>query len=271
MLSNEATLTVTSNQAPAGTITQPAVGALYNGGSVISYAGTATDPEDGTLPASAFTWRVDFHHDAHSHPFVPSTSGVTSGSFTAATTGHHRNERVVPHLPDGSRFRRRHTDHLQRRAATQGQPHDCHQSRRASAAARCATRQHAADVRERRRRRSRTGGAGDRRCRAGRPTSLSRGLTGVPRVTISRRRPRTRPTPRPTASRPVHVDGQRAVGDVLQRHRVHRHDGHPRRSDRRLQLGIRIARRGDRRRHVQRALDRTDRSARSQAPTRFTR
>ena len=55
---------------------------------MISYAGTATDPENGTLPASAFTWRVDFHHDAHSHPFVPSTSGVTSGSFTAATTGH---------------------------------------------------------------------------------------------------------------------------------------------------------------------------------------
>ena len=88
VLSNEATLTVTSNQPPVGTITQPAVGTLYNGGSVISFAGTATDPENGTLPASAFTWRVDFHHAAHSHPHVPSTSGVTSGSFTAATTGH---------------------------------------------------------------------------------------------------------------------------------------------------------------------------------------
>ena len=88
VLSNEATLTVTSNRAPTGTITQPAVGTLYNGGSVISYAGTATDPENGTLPASAFTWRVDFHHDTHSHPFVPSTSGVRSGSFTAAKTGH---------------------------------------------------------------------------------------------------------------------------------------------------------------------------------------
>jgi glucose/arabinose dehydrogenase len=88
VLSNEATLTVTSNRAPAGTITRPIVGTLYNGGSVISFAGTATDPENGTLPASAFTWRVDFHHDTHSHPFVPSTSGVTSGSFTAARTGH---------------------------------------------------------------------------------------------------------------------------------------------------------------------------------------
>ena len=33
----------------------------------------ATDPEDGTLPASAFTWRVDFHHDTHTHPFIAPT------------------------------------------------------------------------------------------------------------------------------------------------------------------------------------------------------
>ena len=71
VLSNEATLTVSSNQAPTGTITQPAAGTLYSGGTVINYAGTATDPEDGTLPASAFTWQVDFHHDtprASVHP-----------------------------------------------------------------------------------------------------------------------------------------------------------------------------------------------------------
>ncbi len=55
---------------------------------VISYAGTATDPEDGTLPASAFTWQVDFHHDTHSHPFIPATSGSRTGSFTVPTTGH---------------------------------------------------------------------------------------------------------------------------------------------------------------------------------------
>ena len=88
VLSNEAVLTVTANQPPTGTITQPAAGTQYSGGNVISYAGTATDPEDGTLGASAFTWRVDFHHDTHSHPFIPSTSGATSGSFTVPTTGH---------------------------------------------------------------------------------------------------------------------------------------------------------------------------------------
>ena len=91
VLSNEATLTVTANQPPAGTITQPAAGTLYSGGSVINYAGTATDPEDGTLPASAFTWRVDFHHDTHSHPFIPPTTGV--------------DQRLV-HDPDDRRDRR---------------------------------------------------------------------------------------------------------------------------------------------------------------------
>ena len=87
VISNSATLTVTSNQLPVGNITQPAAGTLYSGGSVIAFAGTAADPEDGALPASAFTWRVAFHHDTHSHPFVPSTSGSTSGSFTVPTTG----------------------------------------------------------------------------------------------------------------------------------------------------------------------------------------
>ena len=74
---------------------------------MINYAGTATDPEDGTLPASAFTWRVDFHHDAHSHPFIPATTGVTSGSFTIPTTGETDGQRLVSHLPDGARLRRR--------------------------------------------------------------------------------------------------------------------------------------------------------------------
>jgi glucose/arabinose dehydrogenase len=87
VMSNEAVLTVTASQPPVGTITQPPAGTLYSGGSVVNYSGTATDAEDGTLPASAFTWRVDFHHDTHSHPFVASTTGATSGSFTIPTTG----------------------------------------------------------------------------------------------------------------------------------------------------------------------------------------
>jgi glucose/arabinose dehydrogenase len=86
--STEAVLTVSANRAPTATITLPAAGTLYSGGMVINHSGTGTDPEQGNLPASAFTWRVDFHHDAHTHPFIPPTSGSTSGSFTVPTTGH---------------------------------------------------------------------------------------------------------------------------------------------------------------------------------------
>jgi glucose/arabinose dehydrogenase len=85
--SNDATLTVTSNSAPTATITSPANRTLYRAGDTITYSGTGTDPENGTLPPSAFTWRVDFHHDTHNHPFVPETSGATGGSFTIPTTG----------------------------------------------------------------------------------------------------------------------------------------------------------------------------------------
>ena len=85
--SNPATLTVLSNAAPTGTITAPANGAPYRGGQTLTFAGTGTDPEDGALPASAFTWRVDFHHDDHTHPHVAPVSGITSGTFTIADRG----------------------------------------------------------------------------------------------------------------------------------------------------------------------------------------
>ena len=85
--SAEAVLTVTSNQAPTATITAPAVGTLYSGGSTINFSGSGSDPEDGALAASAFAWRVDLHHDTHSHPFMAATSGMTGGSFTIPTTG----------------------------------------------------------------------------------------------------------------------------------------------------------------------------------------
>jgi glucose/arabinose dehydrogenase len=85
--SNEAVLTVSSNRAPTATIVQPTVGTLYSGGAVISYSGTGSDPDEGALPASAFTWQVDFHHDTHTHPFIAPTTGASSGTFTIPTTG----------------------------------------------------------------------------------------------------------------------------------------------------------------------------------------
>ncbi|MEP7117072.1 MAG: PQQ-dependent sugar dehydrogenase [Acidobacteriota bacterium] len=88
VISNSATLTVSSNQAPVATITTPTAGTFYAGGETINYSGTGLDPEDGARPGSAFTWQVDLHHDAHVHPFIPATSGATSGSFVIPKTGH---------------------------------------------------------------------------------------------------------------------------------------------------------------------------------------
>jgi glucose/arabinose dehydrogenase len=86
--SNAATLTVTANQPPTATITTPVAGTQYAGGDGVDYSGTGTDPEDGQLPGSAFTWRVDFHHEDHFHPFIPDSPGSTGGSFTIPRTGH---------------------------------------------------------------------------------------------------------------------------------------------------------------------------------------
>jgi glucose/arabinose dehydrogenase len=78
--SSEAMLSVTSNTPPIATILAPEAGAVYSGGETINYAGSADEVED-SLHGSAFTWRVDFHHDTHTHPFIADTMGSTSGSF----------------------------------------------------------------------------------------------------------------------------------------------------------------------------------------------
>jgi hypothetical protein len=55
---------------------------------VITFIGNATDTEDGTLPASAFTWKIDLYHfddPQHSHPALDATSGIKTGTFTIPT------------------------------------------------------------------------------------------------------------------------------------------------------------------------------------------
>jgi glucose/arabinose dehydrogenase len=86
-----ATLTVTNNRPPKGTILTPAVGTHYNAGAKITFTASATDPEDGTLPASAFAWEIIFHHNTHTHPgpgIGPGPTGnARSGTFVIPNTG----------------------------------------------------------------------------------------------------------------------------------------------------------------------------------------
>jgi len=72
------------NTPPTVTITAPAAGTTWKVGDVINFAGSATDQQDGTLPASALSWDLTLYHcpsNCHTHP-LQSFSGA-SGSFVA--------------------------------------------------------------------------------------------------------------------------------------------------------------------------------------------
>jgi PKD repeat protein len=82
-------LSIMAGNRPTATITSPTVNSpLFRAGDVISFSGDATDVEaGGALPASAFTWNIDFLHEGHVHPGTP-IIGVKSGTFTIPTSGH---------------------------------------------------------------------------------------------------------------------------------------------------------------------------------------
>ena len=75
------------NRAPVATIITPAASTTYAGGDVINYSGSATDPEDGAVPAQRLSWWADFHHDTHTHPFLPLTGGSAGGSIAIPSIG----------------------------------------------------------------------------------------------------------------------------------------------------------------------------------------
>ena len=80
-------IAISAGNRPVVTISSPTDGAIFRAGDVITFSGTATDVEDGALPASAYTWNIDFLHEGHVHPGTP-IIGVTSGTFTIPTSGH---------------------------------------------------------------------------------------------------------------------------------------------------------------------------------------
>jgi glucose/arabinose dehydrogenase len=83
-----APLTIRVGNSPQPTIDLPTASSFFIAGETIPFSGTATDVEDGSLPASAFSWNVGFYHDGHIHPAFGPFDGVTSGSFQIPTSGH---------------------------------------------------------------------------------------------------------------------------------------------------------------------------------------
>jgi glucose/arabinose dehydrogenase len=84
-ISDSVTITV-GNTTPTATILMPAAGTTWRVGDVITFSGSATDAQDGTLPPSALSWRLILQHcPSNCHPHVIQTypPGTASGSFTA--------------------------------------------------------------------------------------------------------------------------------------------------------------------------------------------
>ena len=80
-------LAIEAGTQPVATILEPHDASFFVAGEIIAYSGEATDGQGGALPASAFTWDIDFLHEGHVHPGVHAI-GVTGGTFTIPTSGH---------------------------------------------------------------------------------------------------------------------------------------------------------------------------------------
>ena len=88
VVSNTVTLTSLGyNASPVAHILSPTTHTRYQAGTTVSFSATATDAEDGVLPASAFSWRVDFHHNTHRHDGPPIAIGLKEGSFNIPNQG----------------------------------------------------------------------------------------------------------------------------------------------------------------------------------------
>lgn len=73
------------NSPPTPVISTPTAGTTWKVGDLINFSGSATDPQDGALPASALTWTLVLQHcpsNCHTHT-IQTFPGVASGSFTA--------------------------------------------------------------------------------------------------------------------------------------------------------------------------------------------
>jgi glucose/arabinose dehydrogenase len=93
LASDPASVTITAgNSPPTAVIDTPAATRSWTVGDTIGFSGHASDPQDGTLPATRLSWSLILHHcatptDCHTHA-VQDFNGVASGSFTAPDHEH---------------------------------------------------------------------------------------------------------------------------------------------------------------------------------------
>jgi hypothetical protein len=75
-----------ANQPPVPVISAPASTLTWKVGDTIGFSGSASDPEDTTVPAARLSWTLNLQHcpsgGCHTHT-IQTWTGVASGSFTA--------------------------------------------------------------------------------------------------------------------------------------------------------------------------------------------
>jgi glucose/arabinose dehydrogenase len=78
-----------ANAKPVPSIAAPLASLRYKVGDVVAYSGSATDAEDGTIPATGLAWQVLIHHCpggvCHTHALLSSTG--STGSFAIPDHG----------------------------------------------------------------------------------------------------------------------------------------------------------------------------------------
>ena len=85
--SGTAVLTVDTNRPPVAVIVSPVVGATYAGGTRVSLRFAGSDPDQKSLPSSAFSYKVVFHHNDHTHPFLADVAGKRSATVRIPNDG----------------------------------------------------------------------------------------------------------------------------------------------------------------------------------------
>ncbi len=73
-----------ANTPPVPIIDTPATGLTWTVGDLITFAGHATDQQDGTIPATSLSWQLNLQHcpsNCHTHA-LQTFSGVAGGSFS---------------------------------------------------------------------------------------------------------------------------------------------------------------------------------------------
>ena len=71
------------NSPPTVSIVRPYPSTLFRVGQRVYLQASGSDPEDGALPPSAFTWTVLLHHDDHTHPLLLQTGNGLSFTYPA--------------------------------------------------------------------------------------------------------------------------------------------------------------------------------------------